>query len=1138
MIKITKALNISQRLKLLFATLLFVSAQAIGAVAPFMPSSTAFAANNGTLKVHDVNSPSGTESNQPKVCAFNFEGFSFDASQSGFLSITVQGNDAPHGEDAGPFAFGPTNGSGYAVSQDFNNGPGTVGIKDGHYKVTLYGKDVNGNIDYNNDLKAKSKVFKVDCPEIQPDITTQASATNVAVGDTVYDTATLTGDYNHGDVEGTIDFYLCGPSLINPICIIGGTHISNNVPVVNGQAVSDSFTVTQAGKYCFRASFDAKTSSKYRDVTHTNRTTECFTATNRPQPKGSITIIKDVQPNSGQQFNFTTSGAGVSDFGLTDDGGNGNTRTFSGLSAGNYTITENAQAGWDFSDLSCQTSGGAIVNTGNKPSVSISLDGSVQNVVCTYVNKQRGQLVVHKVTDPANDPTSFSITASGSSSIAGATQSIKGGGTVTYDVSQGSYGVSEAATAGWHQDDSNCAQLTVTADSLVAECTIYNSKLAKLTIVKQTNPGKSTQKFTFNPSDNLSNSNFQLDTSQLTQTPSTKSFSNLVPGQEYSVEELAQTGWKLTGLTCTGLDYTWNNGQVLTVTLPAGANAICTFTNTKLGSISGNKFEVNALGIPVGTVSGVTIQLKKGDTVVATTVTGNNGAYSFNDLLPDEYNVMEVLTSGWTQIYGDSSVHLTAGDNDHRFFGNFKNATISGYKWSDRNGDGVKQPWEHKLHGWTMELYKNGNYVTSTNTNWQGNYEFEDLGPGIYKVCEVNKTGWVQTYPAFLDDCHHFIVFNSGETLTANFGNQARGNVTVNKVVVNDNGGQAVAQDFTLLVNGKTVDSGDVNEFTANKWYVVHESDPTAQGYQQTSLTCTNQWGWKLGHAFWLFPGEEVTCTITNDDIAPQLTVVKYVENQDTNLTKTSADFTMNVEGNNVSSTSFPGSDAGTVVSLNAGDYIVSEENESNYTASYSDDCTGTINIGESKTCYVTNTAIRDPQINVEKSGPDTAHAGDKVTYTFTVTNPGNIALSKVTVSDDIAGDGAVLQSGDVSNFGWLDPGETWIYTVDYTIPKGQTGSVVNTVTVCGSEDFWRELNVERDSILIEQPADPQQVCDSDTHTTKIPPVGRVLGSSTTSGELANTGQNPLVNVLAGLSIITLAIAVRWFGRREQTNTI
>lgn len=118
--------------------------------------------NNGTLKVHEVGTPIGTENNDPKVCSFNLEGFGLDQGQSGYLTFDAQGKDQPHGVTTGTtYVFGPANADGYAVSQNFNAG-GAI-IADGHYKVTLYGKDMSKKHTDLDEVKAKSKVFKVDC---------------------------------------------------------------------------------------------------------------------------------------------------------------------------------------------------------------------------------------------------------------------------------------------------------------------------------------------------------------------------------------------------------------------------------------------------------------------------------------------------------------------------------------------------------------------------------------------------------------------------------------------------------------------------------------------------------------------------------------------------------------------------------------------------------------------------------------------------------------------------------------------------------------------------------------------------------------------------------------------------------------
>ena len=52
----------------------------------------AVAGNNGTLKIHEEGTPSGTRNNDPKVCTFNVEAFNLDPWQpAGYLEFTVQG---------------------------------------------------------------------------------------------------------------------------------------------------------------------------------------------------------------------------------------------------------------------------------------------------------------------------------------------------------------------------------------------------------------------------------------------------------------------------------------------------------------------------------------------------------------------------------------------------------------------------------------------------------------------------------------------------------------------------------------------------------------------------------------------------------------------------------------------------------------------------------------------------------------------------------------------------------------------------------------------------------------------------------------------------------------------------------------
>jgi hypothetical protein len=128
----------------------FGATLAMAALIWLVGATAASAGNNGTLKIHELGTPSGTPNNDPKVCFFDVEAFGLDAGQIGVLMFSVQGGDAPQGVGAGPFAFGPADADGYFV------GPSDAySLPAGHYEATLY--DASGTI------KAKSKVFKITC---------------------------------------------------------------------------------------------------------------------------------------------------------------------------------------------------------------------------------------------------------------------------------------------------------------------------------------------------------------------------------------------------------------------------------------------------------------------------------------------------------------------------------------------------------------------------------------------------------------------------------------------------------------------------------------------------------------------------------------------------------------------------------------------------------------------------------------------------------------------------------------------------------------------------------------------------------------------------------------------------------------
>jgi hypothetical protein len=105
---------------------------------------------------------------------------------------------------------------------------------------------------------------------------------------------------------------------------------------------------------------------------------------------GTIKIIKDAQPNSPQDFNFTTTGGNSlpSSFFLDDDS-NGtlpNTRSWS-THFGTYTVSETAYLHWILQSIVCTESGGHNNSTvdvdGRTATIRLEIG---ETVTCKFTN--------------------------------------------------------------------------------------------------------------------------------------------------------------------------------------------------------------------------------------------------------------------------------------------------------------------------------------------------------------------------------------------------------------------------------------------------------------------------------------------------------------------------------------------------------------------------------------------------------------------------------------------------------------------------------------------------------------------------------------------------------------------------------
>ncbi len=303
--------------------------------------------------------------------------------------------------------------------------------------------------------------------------------------------------------------------------------------------------------------------------------------------------------------------------------------------------------------------------------------------------------------------------------------------------------------------------------------------------------------------------------------------------------------------------------------------------------------------------------------------------------------------------------------------------------------------------------------------------------------------------------------------------------LTIVKIVENDNGGSATADDFSVYTDAVVADAdvtaltfgpgttiGTTTTYTSNKLYVPPGTfsleEANVVGYGEGSWSCdvgiVNDTSFDAGEVVLAF-GEQATCTIINDDIAPTLTLTKIVNN-DAGGALGPTDFSLYRDGGLATS------GAAVAVAANA-DIEIREDIVAGYTAG-TWECadanaadtgwtpitgglaTGTtVNLlpGSEVVCTITN-EDKGVDLSIVKSVDDnTPDIGQEITFTMAVSNAGPDEATGVTVTD-IVPDGFTyagsITGGDSSDDN--NPTTTGLSWTINSIPAG-TGPVLLTFT-------------------------------------------------------------------------------------------
>jgi len=165
--------------------------------------------------------------------------------------------------------------------------------------------------------------------------------------------------------------------------------------------------------------------------------------------------------------------------------------------------------------------------------------------------------------------------------------------------------------------------------------------------------------------------------------------------------------------------------------------------------------------------------------------------------------------AGWRRTKGGviNVVVANSNQNDTAAYLDFKYLVISGQKFDDTDGDGVKDGGEPGLSGWTINV-SGGVYYggTSAVTDGSGNYSIDSVFTGSHVVSEVGQAGWSQTMPVANAGTYPIngISGNFVVTTGKDFGNF--NNSDVSGIVYRDYNGNGIMDGGDAPMSGVTVD--------------------------------------------------------------------------------------------------------------------------------------------------------------------------------------------------------------------------------------------------------------------------------------------------------------------------------------------
>nr|WP_255595478.1 DUF11 domain-containing protein [Lysobacter sp. BMK333-48F3] len=579
---------------------------------------------------------------------------------------------------------------------------------------------------------------------------------------------------------------------------------------------------------------------------------------------------------------------------------------------------------------------------------------------------------------------------------------------------------------------------------------------------------------------------FSLDDDADATLPSTRTFIGLEPGS-YTITETAQTGWDLTGLSCsdpTG-NSTGNTGTgVASVALAAGETVTCTYVNTQQatltvtktaigggatfpfvlsGAISDTTFQPNPNPPSVPSVSKTYANAAVGSDILITENTPTSAGYTLTNIscadsgAPGSTVGAPNYTNNATTL-GNITVNLVPGANLSCTFTNVKNVDLTLVKNAIGGNTSVGYTVSDSPSGTTIStpsLTTSGGTGSadadfSVPNNVSRTVNITETVPAGYQLISIScsaTSGTLTTNSTNLATATVNITAVPGTVGSCVFVNLRKPTITVAKLSVGGTGSFAFSGGSNGLPASLSLDTAVSNPRSSSAFAVSDATQPASlsetvpSGWLLTGWSCVTGGGTEVAAgttatmtvpASVIDDGNDLTCTFSNSK-QPQLRLRKALP-----LGRFVAgdQFALSIAG--------PGGPASATTTGNGTN--PSEEaqlNPATVGATYTLSETGSsgANLGSYVTTYACTNALAGGQA---PSGSGTTFsltvaAGDDLTCIFTNTrNP--LADLTITKTNTPGANGEIDQAGDT-----LIRGASTTYTIVVTNngPDAVTGAIL-----------------------------------------------------------------------------------------------